>query len=120
MISPHVGIMKTIRALTSGSILAVLAILAVVLLPAFPAMGKEEPVQFKSDGEMGSGLLVTPDGKGPFPAVLVIQEWWGLDDWVKEQTRALAKQGYVALAVDLYRGKVAKDQELAHQLMMGT
>ena len=67
----------------------------------------------------GSGLLVTPEGKGPFPAVLVIQEWWGLDDWVKDQARALAKEGYVALAVDLYRGKVTSKQEEAHQFMMG-
>jgi carboxymethylenebutenolidase len=49
----------------------------------------------------------------------VIQEWWGLNDWVKDQARALAKDGYVALAVDLYRGKVAAKQEEAHQLMMG-
>ena len=49
----------------------------------------------------------------------MIQEWWGLNDWVKDQARALAKEGYVALAVDLYRGKVATQQEDAHQLMMG-
>ena len=59
-----------------------------------------------------------PKGKGPFPAVVVIQEWWGLNDWVKDQARALAKEGYVALAVDLYHGKVADKQEDAHQLMM--
>jgi carboxymethylenebutenolidase len=51
---------------------------------------------------------------------VVIQEWWGLNDWIKQQSRALAKEGYVALAVDLYRGKVATQQEEAHQLMMGT
>ena len=62
---------------------------------------------------------MTPEGKGPFPAVVVIQEWWGLDDWVKDQARALAKEGYVALAADLYRGKVTDNQEEAHQLMMG-
>jgi carboxymethylenebutenolidase len=62
---------------------------------------------------------VIPDGKGPFPAVVVIQEWWGLNDWVKDQARRLAKDGYVALAVDLYRGKVATKQEDAHQYMMG-
>ena len=50
--------------------------------------------------------------------MIVIQEWWGLNDWVKDQARALAKEGYVALAVDLYHGKVADKQEDAHQLMM--
>ena len=94
---------------------------AAFLAAAFPSPGAaaEQAVSFKSGTETGSGLLVTPEGKGPFPAVIVIHEWWGLDDWVKDQARALAKEGYVALAIDLYRGKVTKDPEVAHQLMMG-
>src|SRR5512134_1695673 len=83
---------------------------------AASAAAGEEKVTF---GSGASGVLVTPAGKGPFPAALVIQEWWGLDEWVKDQARALAKEGYVALAVDLYRGKVTNKQEEAHQLMMG-
>ena len=51
--------------------------------------------------------------------MIVIQEWWGLNAWMKDQAKALAKEGYVALAVDLYRGKVADKQEDAHQLMSG-
>jgi carboxymethylenebutenolidase len=90
------------------------------LLAAGVAGAAEQPVTFKSGEDKAMGVLVTPEGKGPFPAVVVIQEWWGLNDWVKEQARALARQGYVALAVDLYRGKVADKQEEAHQLMMGT
>jgi carboxymethylenebutenolidase len=96
-----------------------LALLALALLPASPAAAAEEMVKFKSGTDEGSGLLVTPAGKGPSPAVIVIQEWWGLNDWVKDQARALAKEGYVALAVDLYRGKVTAKQEDAHQYMMG-
>ena len=95
------------------------AVPLLLALVAPPARAAEESVTFKSGEENASGLLVTPAGKGPFPAVLVIQEWWGLNDWVKDQARALAKEGYVALAVDLYRGKVATQQEDAHQLMMG-
>jgi carboxymethylenebutenolidase len=95
---------------------AAAGIVAVLAAPAFAA---EETIQFKSGTENGSGFLVTPEGKGPFPAVVVIQEWWGLNGWVKDQARALAKDGYVALAVDLYRGKVADKQEDAHQLMSG-
>jgi carboxymethylenebutenolidase len=87
-----------------------------LLAPVFAA---EQTVSFKSGAENASGLLVTPEGKGPFPAVVVIQEWWGLNDWVKEQARALAKEGYAALAVDLYRGKVTANPDEAHQLMMG-
>jgi carboxymethylenebutenolidase len=86
---------------------------------AGPAAAAEQKVTFKSGGQTASGVLVRPDKDGPFPAVIVIQEWWGLDDWVKEQARALAKEGYVALAVDLYRGKVTNKQEEAHQLMSG-
>ena len=79
----------------------------------------EETVSYKSGDESVSSFLATPTGSGPHPALVVIQEWWGLNDWVKDQARALAKEGYVALAVDLYRGKVADKQEDAHQLMMG-
>jgi carboxymethylenebutenolidase len=66
-----------------------------------------------------SGYLALPSGGGKHPAVIVIQEWWGLNDWVKMQTERLADQGYVALAVDLYRGKVAVTQDLAHELSRG-
>lgn len=60
-----------------------------------------------------------PGGKGPFPALVVVHEWWGLNDWVKKQARDLAGRGYVAVAVDLYRGQVAGDADAAHQLMRG-
>jgi carboxymethylenebutenolidase len=91
-----------------------------VLALASPGLAGEQTVSFKSGDETVTGFLVTPEGKGPFPAVIVIHEWWGLNDWVKDQARAVAKEGYVALAVDLYRGKVTDKQEEAHQLMMGT
>jgi carboxymethylenebutenolidase len=65
------------------------------------------------------GYLSLPASGGRHPAVIVIQEWWGLNDWVKQQADRFAKQGYVALAVDLYRGKVATDTELAHELSRG-
>jgi carboxymethylenebutenolidase len=91
----------------------------VLFLTALPSWAAEENVTFKSGGENASGFLATPAGKGPFPAVVVIQEWWGLNDWVKDQARNLAVEGYVALAPDLYRGKVTASPEEAHQLMMG-
>ena len=102
------------NALRAGGLAAALAVLAL------PAVAAEQTVTFKSGNETVSGLLVTPDKPGPAPGVLVIHEWWGLDNWVKDQARALAKEGYAALAVDLYRGKVTDKQEEAHQLMMGT
>jgi len=96
-----------------------LATVLLGLVSAAPLRAAEETVTFKSADENASGFLATPGGKGPFPAVVVIQEWWGLNDWVKDQARALAKEGYAALAPDLYRGKVTDKQEEAHQLMMG-
>jgi carboxymethylenebutenolidase len=95
------------------------AFAVVALLGAAAAPAGEQTVGFKSGDEQASGFLVTPEGKGPFPGVVVVHEWWGLDGWVKDQARALAKEGYAALAVDLYRGKVTAKQEEAHQLMMG-
>jgi carboxymethylenebutenolidase len=97
---------------------ACLAMLALAAL-AVPAYTAEESVTFPSGSEKAMGVLVTPAGKGPWPAVIVIQEWWGLDGWVKEQARALAALGYVALAPDLYRGKVTSSPDEAHQLMNG-
>jgi carboxymethylenebutenolidase len=76
-------------------------------------------VSYKSGDETVNGVLYMPAGKGPFPALIVIHEWWGLNDWVKQQAEKLAGQGYVALAVDLYRGKVADNADMAHELMRG-
>ena len=84
---------------------------------AWAATGKE--VSYKSGVETVKAILYTPEGKGPFPGIIVIHEWWGLNDWVKEQASKLADQGYAALAVDLYRGKVAATPEEAHEIMRG-
>lgn len=53
------------------------------------------------------------------PAVVVIQEWWGLNEWVKATADRIAGMGYVAIAPDLYRGQVATEPQLAHELMRG-
>lgn len=84
---------------------------------AFAAEG--QTVSYRSGNETVQAQLYMPKGDGPFPALVVIHEWWGLNDWVKEQTEKLAAQGYVALAVDLYRGKTATDASEAHELMRG-
>ena len=78
-----------------------------------------QSVSYKSGDETVNALLHTPKGKAPFPAIVVIHEWWGLNDWVKEQASKLADQGYVALAIDLYRGKVATTPDEAHEIMRG-
>ncbi len=85
--------------------------------PLFAATGKD--VTYKSGDETVHGVLYTPEGKGPHPAIVVIHEWWGLNDWVKEQAQKLAGEGYVALAIDLYRGKATADPGEAHELARG-
>jgi carboxymethylenebutenolidase len=92
---------------------------ATLLLATSSWAATSKAVSYKSGDETVQGELFTPKGKGPFPALVVIHEWWGLNDWVKEQAAKLADQGYVALAIDLYRGKVATTPEEAHELMRG-
>jgi carboxymethylenebutenolidase len=63
-----------------------------------------------------------PSGAGPFPAVIVIQEWWGLNDHIKDVATRLAREGYVALAPDMYSrfgNKVATNADEAGKLMTG-
>ncbi len=94
-----------------------LILLAVFASSCFAADGKT--VSYKSGDETVQALLYTPSGNGPFPALIVIHEYWGLNDWVKAQASKLADQGYEALAIDLYRGKVATTPDVAHELMRG-
>jgi carboxymethylenebutenolidase len=62
------------------------------------------------------GYLARPEG-APRAALIVIHEWWGLNDNIREMTRRLAAEGYLALAVDLYGGEVAADAGEARALM---
>jgi len=95
----------------------VTAVILALAVAAFAADSKT--VSYKSGDETVQGVLYTPAGKGPFPALIVIHEWWGLNDWVKDQAVKLADQGYETLAIDLYRGKVATTPEMAHEIMRG-
>lgn len=94
------------------------AAFVLLIASSLPAIA-QQPVTFPSGDGQGQGVLYLPKGPGPHPALVVIHEWWGLTDWVKDQAARYADQGYVALAVDLYHGKVANDPELAHELMRG-
>jgi len=60
-----------------------------------------------SDGAEIDGFLAVPDGSGPFPAVLMIHEWWGLNQDVVIMAEELAAEGYVVLAPDAFRGELA-------------
>lgn len=93
--------------------------LAAAILAAGAAWGAGAPVSYKSGDETVTGYLASP-GAGRHPALIVVHEWWGLNDWVRAKAEKFASDGYVALAVDLYRGKSAGgDPDVAHQLMRG-
>jgi carboxymethylenebutenolidase len=62
-------------------------------------------------------LSLPPDAKPPLPGVVVIHEWWGLNEHIKHWTDRLAEDGYAALAVDLYGGKVATTPDEAMAAM---
>jgi carboxymethylenebutenolidase len=100
-----------------------LGLAAAFLLPAARAADPTKPVDvsYPSGPETVHAVLYTPAGGGTatHPAIIVIHEWWGLNDWVKEQAADFAAHGYVALAVDLYRGQVATDPDTAHQISRG-
>jgi carboxymethylenebutenolidase len=66
-----------------------------------------------------TGHLAVPEGRGPFPGLVVIHEWWGLNDQIRAVTADLARAGYAALAVDLYRGTVTASPDEARKLAMG-
>jgi carboxymethylenebutenolidase len=84
-----------------------------------PLEVKLETVRYQSVNEKVLGVVARPEEGGPWPGVMVIHEWWGLNDWIREVAAKIAGQGYVVLAVDLYRGQVATDAESAHELMRG-
>lgn len=64
-----------------------------------------------------SGYLAKPIVFGNYPGVIMIHEWWGLNENIKEMADKLASHGYVVLAVDLYDGKVATTSDQARQLI---
>lgn len=71
-----------------------------------------------ADGETLMGYLARPGGAGRLPAVVVIQEWWGVDEHIKDVTRRFAREGFVALAPDLYHGVVVSEPDEARKLVM--
>src|SRR5690349_13150604 len=77
-----------------------------------------ESITFPANGGSGQGYLALPESTGLHRAVVVIQEWWGLDDHIKDITRRFASEGFVALAPDLYHGAVADEPDDARRLVM--
>ena len=68
---------------------------------------------------MVSGFLVLPEKAYRHWAIILLHEWWGLNDWARERARNLGANGYIVLAVDLYRGKVTSNSLEARNLKRG-
>jgi carboxymethylenebutenolidase len=75
-------------------------------------------VSFPSNGGTAEGYLALPSASGKAPGVIVIQEWWGLNDNIKGIADRFATAGYLALAPDLYHGKVTAEPDQAQKMMM--
>jgi carboxymethylenebutenolidase len=76
-----------------------------------------EMVTFPANGRTADGYLARPSsGRGP--GVIVIQEWWGLVDHIKDLSDRFAREGFVALAPDLYHGERTKSPDQAGKLFM--
>ena len=74
-------------------------------------------VEFQANGSTAPGYLAVPEsGKGP--GVVVLQEWWGVDDHIRSVVDRFAEEGFVALAPDLYRGETTDQPDEAQQKMM--
>lgn len=105
--------MKWLRRILAGIlgiILLILLVFAGIILfdAAFgPDTAEFTNITYTDDsGNELIGYLAQPEGTGPFPAVLLIHEWWGLNEGITILADALAAQGYVVLAPDAYRGQV--------------
>ncbi len=73
-------------------------------------------IEFRANGRMTPGYLNAHAGTGP--GLIVVQEWWGLVDHIKQLTDRFAAEGFITLAPDLYHGKQTKSPDEAGKLLM--
>jgi carboxymethylenebutenolidase len=77
-----------------------------------------ENVEFAANGGSATGYLAEPEGDGDAPALVVLQEWWGVDDHIRDVCDRFAGEGFLALAPDLYHGETTDQPDEAQQKMM--
>jgi carboxymethylenebutenolidase len=80
-------------------------------------MATGETIEFDADGTPTAGYLARPEGDANGAGVVIVHEWWGLNEHTKDIARRYADEGFVALAPDLYGGVVTKDAKEASKLM---
>jgi len=72
---------------------------------------------FKSNGLEVNAFVARPEGVEKAPAVIIVHEWWGLNPHIEDVAGRFAREGFIAVAADLYQGKTAKDAQEASKLM---
>jgi carboxymethylenebutenolidase len=75
-------------------------------------------IEYASDAGVTPGYLAQPEREGQYPGLIAIQEWWGLVPHIKDVAERFAKQGFIALAPDLYHGQSAAEPDEARKLAM--
>lgn len=117
---PPIGVSaKERRLFIKGLVTLPLAsVLAVPELTRAAAQSTDTVSITTSDGRTVSASIALPD-VSKAPAVLLIHEWWGLNDHIKSVAAEFANLGYIALAVDLYDGRVTTNRDRARSLMQG-
>jgi dienelactone hydrolase len=109
---------KVIRICSSVILLFFGSSISGVIAQTSNHMLKEENVTYTAGGTVMKGFIVYDQNlKGKRPAVLVVPEWWGLNDYIKMRARKLAEMGYIALGVDVFGdGKIATNPQEAQNL----
>lgn len=76
-----------------------------------------DKTKFNANGKEVNAFIAKPEGVSKAPAVIVIHEWWGLNPHIEDIAQRYAKEGFIAVAVDLYNGVTTKDAKEAGNLM---
>lgn len=106
------------RAFLKGLIaLPLAAVLAVPELRAAAAARTQEVTLTRTGSEAATGFMAEPENAADAPAIVLIHEWWGLNDQIKTVAQEFAQLGYRAFAIDLYGGEVATTSAGARKLI---
>lgn len=110
---------KRSAAIAAAAIILCASLFFIINPKEAPAAREERPVVSESIRYYGpaNGFLARPAKGGDYPGVIMVHEWWGLNNHIKGQARELAKEGYIVLAVDLFKGEVAETPARAEELV---
>lgn len=87
--------------------------------PSRAVLGTELAYGESAERNLVGYVAMPEDAAEPLPGIIVIHEWWGLNDNIRAMAEQIAGEGYIALAIDLYGGQVAEDPAQAQELMQG-